>query len=248
MSATSELRQAVNATATAPEPRKVGALLCFGIAIFPFVFSWFVLRKGYSVTARVVALGWLAVLVTIIATAQNPGSTTAPDPATVASTASAPAPQGTQTASAAPATPAPAPESNWSYNSDRDEMRGTTTRYARVQSDNELQFDFPYNGGSHGTLQLRDKAGDLNVILSIDKGQFTCSGIMNQTVAVKFDEGAIQRYACANASDGSSNVLFLMSERRFLKQLRSAHKVIIEVEFFQAGNQQLTFDVAGLKW
>ena len=32
MSATSELRQAVSATATAPEPRKVVALLCFGIA------------------------------------------------------------------------------------------------------------------------------------------------------------------------------------------------------------------------
>jgi len=127
-------------------------------------------------------------------------------------------------------------------------MRGTLTRTAKVESENELQFDFPYGGGSRGTLELRDKAGNLNVILLIDKGQFTCSGIMDQTVAVKFDARPIQRYACANASDGSSNVLFLMSERRFLKQLRRSHQVIIEAEFFQAGSQQLTFNVAGLKW
>lgn len=43
----------------ATPPRKVGVLLIVGILCAPWLFSWFLLRQGYSVASRVLAFGWL---------------------------------------------------------------------------------------------------------------------------------------------------------------------------------------------
>jgi hypothetical protein len=40
--------------------RKVGFLFGAGILFFPFIFSWFTLRKGYSTTLRAISLAWLS--------------------------------------------------------------------------------------------------------------------------------------------------------------------------------------------
>jgi hypothetical protein len=127
-------------------------------------------------------------------------------------------------------------------------MRGPTTRFASVTSDNELSFGFPYWGGTHGTLQLRSKAGRFDVMLSVDRGQFACSGFLNESVAVKFDSGPVREYSCESAADGSSNILFLVPAQRFLKGPRHAKTVVIEAEFYQEGKQQLTFITTGLNW
>ena len=47
------------------ENRAVGAALGIGIFLVPFVFAWFTLRKGYGIVARVVSLGWMAIIVLI---------------------------------------------------------------------------------------------------------------------------------------------------------------------------------------
>ena len=45
--------------------RKVGFLLGIGIFLIPFIFVWFLLRKGHSNVSRAIGFGWLAVLVII---------------------------------------------------------------------------------------------------------------------------------------------------------------------------------------
>jgi hypothetical protein len=40
---------------------KVGFLLGIGILLVPFIFVWFLLKRGYSNFARIVGFGWLAV-------------------------------------------------------------------------------------------------------------------------------------------------------------------------------------------
>lgn len=40
--------------------RKVGVLLSIGVFFLPIIFSWFLLRPGYSLLARALALSWLA--------------------------------------------------------------------------------------------------------------------------------------------------------------------------------------------
>ncbi|WP_162950209.1 hypothetical protein [Rhizobium jaguaris] len=135
----------------------------------------------------------------------------------------------------------------WSYHQDSDKMRGTTTYYATLRSDNEVDFSFPYQGGSHGTLGLRTDGGHkLDAYLMVSKGQFMCSSLDEDIVAVKFDDGPVQNFRCSRSDDGSSDVIFLNDEVNFLTQLKSASKLIIEARFFQEGTRQFVFDVTGL--
>ncbi|WP_275554989.1 hypothetical protein [Mixta sp. Marseille-Q2659] len=47
----------------------------------------------------------------------------------------------------------------WSY--DQDEMCGTAQKFIQNESDNAVEFDFPYDGGSKMTLVLRSKKSEL---------------------------------------------------------------------------------------
>lgn len=69
--------------ATTPQ-RKVGALLALGILFAPFIFAWFLLRRGYSMRARFVGFAWLVALTAIMLS--FPGG-----PTQVAETAPSPA-------------------------------------------------------------------------------------------------------------------------------------------------------------
>jgi hypothetical protein len=44
------------------KPRTISARLLVGIIFLPFIFAWFLLRKGYSINARVIGLGWMTVI------------------------------------------------------------------------------------------------------------------------------------------------------------------------------------------
>lgn len=66
---------AAASAATKKEQRKVGAGLGIGILLLPVVFSWFLLKSGYSVLARVLSFGWLAFWVLF---AIGSGSTNSP--------------------------------------------------------------------------------------------------------------------------------------------------------------------------
>jgi hypothetical protein len=43
--------------------RKVSLLLGLGIFFLPYIFAWFLLRRGYSTLSRILGFGWLAWLV-----------------------------------------------------------------------------------------------------------------------------------------------------------------------------------------
>jgi hypothetical protein len=144
----------------------------------------------------------------------------------------------------------PIPSSpNWLYVSTPDEMRGKSTDSACIESGNELYFGFPYGGGSHGELCIRKSpkfGGD--VYLTINNGQFLCAAYLGCQVRVKFDGNSIWVLPAAEASDGTTNVIFIRGYGRMVRSLKSSKKVIVEANFYQAGEQQLTFDVSGLKW
>lgn len=50
--------------------RYIGFWFGVGIFFFPFFFSWFTLRKGYSTLAKVISLGWLLFAIVISASKQ----------------------------------------------------------------------------------------------------------------------------------------------------------------------------------
>jgi hypothetical protein len=175
---------------------------------------------------------------------------TAPAP-DKAKSGNAAAPGGTAAPSGTPSpdpAASPAPTSKWAYSEDKDEMRGDITRYATLDSENEVDLDFPY-GTVHGQITVRRRKQDgLNVLFSVEKGQILCHSFTDSYVSVKFDDKPIQKFRCTSASDGSTETAFLMPAGKALAGLRTAKRVVIEAEFFQKGRQQFTFEAAGLRW
>lgn len=139
--------------------------------------------------------------------------------------------------------------SRWSYREDRDEMRNRTDKFAETVSENEQDFDFPYNGGSHVTLRLQKfRSNNTDAIFQIDKGQFICHSFTGGRISVKFDNGPIRRFGCNEPSDGDTTTIFVEPAGPFLTALRKSSTVTLEAEFYQEGVRQFTFKTEGLRW
>jgi hypothetical protein len=139
------------------------------------------------------------------------------------------------------------PKDPWSYREDLDPMTSTTDYFASVTSTNELDFEFPYNGGSTGTLTVRNVGEGNEVVLQISKGQFMMS-FGDKSLTVRFDDKPPMTVGYNGTSDGSSDTIFLNSSQNLINNLKTAKKMLIEVEFYNEGNQILEFDVEGFKW
>lgn len=233
---------------TSPPDRKVGWLLGIGIFLLPIVFAWFTLRKGHSTLARVLSLGWLGLMLVVAMTS---------GPQTPVSPPSASSQSALETSNAAPAADpvgkspqqeAP-PASKWSYREDRDEMRDSVSKYANLTSENEINFGFPYDGGSSANIVVRRRAQDgLQVMLTVSSGQFMCNSFSDTVVNVKFDNGPVQKFGCTDTTSGSSETIFLTNPSRFLAALKKSEKVIVEAQFFQHGPAQFSFASKGLEF
>lgn len=139
----------------------------------------------------------------------------------------------------------PEPE-NWQYIDEKNKM-GDRIVQAIATASNQLQFEFPYAGGSTAQVVLSKKAGQVAVILAIDKGQFM-TRIDGGDVRVKFDDHSASTYSTSIAGDGSTKYIFIDNTSRFIAGIRKAKTMVIESEFYQSGLQQMEFDVEGLKW
>lgn len=139
---------------------------------------------------------------------------------------------------------------NWQYETSKDEMRGIESKFATTVSTNTVDFDFPYNGGSKLILALRKRGSEVDVMVSITKGQILC-GIQNCEAAFRFDDGAVQSITMSGPDSHASDLLFVAydkTESKIISQLKNSKKLVIEVPFYQQGKKQFTFDVSGLEW
>jgi hypothetical protein len=139
-------------------------------------------------------------------------------------------------------------KSNWHYKQYDDEMGRGKIKTATIKSVNKVEFGFPYEGAQRATLQLRNhpKSG-LDLILSIEKGQFAC-GVYTCPVEIKFDDGKAEKYGGRLPSDNSTDTLFLTNETFFLEDAKKSKKILVEANFFQEGSFVFRFDSAGLEW
>lgn len=138
----------------------------------------------------------------------------------------------------------------WEYGSSTDKMRGSTDKWATIDSDNEVNMDFPYNGGVTAHISVRTRKQDgTQVLFFVDKGQIQCSEYnSNHRLHVKFDDGKIGAYSCSNSSDGSNETAFFEAPSAMLAKLKKSKRVMVEAEMFDNGPRQWTFNTAGLKW
>ncbi|RXZ42675.1 hypothetical protein [Crenobacter cavernae] len=153
--------------------------------------------------------------------------------------------------STAPSQPA-APPSKWSYDSKEDKMRGQSRYFASLTSSDMIQLAFPYNGGTDLELVLRDDPEHgKDIMLWMSKGQLPCYSYDGCSFSVKFDDGPIQRFSAAGPASSGSDTLFISGpagRKKFMAGLRKAKRMIVEVNVYDAGRQQFTFEPVGLQW
>lgn len=141
------------------------------------------------------------------------------------------------------------PKSKWEYSESVDEMTDKKSYLAYIVSENEVDFEFPYNGGSNLLLYLRnDPQYGQNIYIKITKGQFNMDLIDGQTIKVRFDEDQAFNVKCNGPSDHSMDVLFLNGYKKVVDRLKTAKTMKVSVEFFNEGTRTFTFDVANLNW
>lgn len=139
-------------------------------------------------------------------------------------------------------------KTSWKYHEEVDEMTDKISYYAWVTSENEVNFDFPYNGGSNLKFTVRDSPQyGKDIYIKISSGQFN-SGLNGMPIKIRFDENPAFTVYCNEASDGSTDVLFLKNYSSIIKKLKEAKRMKISAEFFDEGNHTFTFDVEGLEW
>lgn len=136
----------------------------------------------------------------------------------------------------------------WEYETKPDKMGRGTESFAYVTSSNKVNFPRPYDGGSTASIVIRksSKHGDA-VIVDISKGQLLCR-VSGCTITVRFDQGKAVKWQASDNASGSSKYIFIDNHTAFVSQLRKAKTVLIELPFYQSGNEIFEFDVSGLNW
>jgi hypothetical protein len=139
------------------------------------------------------------------------------------------------------------PRSDWYQYERKDELRGTTDRFATVSSENSVSFDFPYCCDSRLKITVRKTAQyGQDVIFQISDGQFTC-GIYDCKGMISID-GRPETLSLNTSADHDPKVLFAKYPAAIIKRLKSSETVIVELPFYQEGNRQFKFNTQGLDW
>lgn len=139
----------------------------------------------------------------------------------------------------------------WDYQEKLDEMTDSPNRYASIQSVNYIEQDFPYNGETYANIMVRStKKYGTDVLISISQGQIVGHSYTGDDyITARFDENPPQKYYFNNASDGSSDVVFLKKSKDFIERSKSAKDIKIEIPLYQGGRQIFRFHVdESLKW
>lgn len=130
----------------------------------------------------------------------------------------------------------------WEYATTTDEMYGTENRFANLESDNTIKLDAPYYSARLAIVCRYMKKYGYDVIIRASSGQLLCSEYSNTNyVMVKFDDKAPKKYYTNEPSDHSSDHVFLAKPRDFIKEAKSAKKIMVEVYFYQGGCPRFTF-------
>jgi len=137
-------------------------------------------------------------------------------------------------------------ENKWSYSVRTDPMTSRKSRAASIQSENWVNFDFPYRGAQRATLTLRAHPSyGTDVIVSIEQGQILCSSYKTCDIRVRFDDGTAQSWQGIGPEDNSSTSVFIRNYSRFLTLLRRSNEVRVQLPVYQEGAPIFEFHVAG---
>lgn len=187
-------------------------------------------------------------------------------------TADAAVPSVGQADAKAPQAPtAPPMQGRWTYDSSKDEMRGTTEQTALLESDNQVELAWPWDGGTRVNLYLSHVPNKPDAaFLWVDRGSFDCTpGYAGCDFRAKFDDGPLETFhAEKNSAGGSPDQVLKVAacapgnatcarntkapasatSEKWLAKLKASKQVIIETALTKNGSKQFTFTTVGLEW
>jgi hypothetical protein len=138
-------------------------------------------------------------------------------------------------------------EPKWEYYEEPDQMGRGVKKGAHVDSLSTLSFQFPYEAPQLMRLVLQKSPKNGNVAyFKIERGQFVFAGYDEAAITVRFDNGKPQSFSIVESSDGSRNIAIINNYTRFVRQLRKAKGMDVEVQFYLQGSHVVSFDVHGL--
>ena len=142
---------------------------------------------------------------------------------------------------------AAAREEQWEYAGASDPMGTGRSDWACRLSVTDVNLNSPYpDQRARLCLRKSTRHGDDIYVTLPDGGQFICRVYNGCTVRVRFDDGPATAWTALEASDGSSNILFLRGASRFFTRVRGTKRVLIEAEFYEAGVQTMEWSTADL--
>lgn len=136
---------------------------------------------------------------------------------------------------------------NWIYTESKDDMTDDINKYATAIAENELYFDFPYQGWSESALIIRKKQWELNIILQVKPSQILWD-YNYPTIRARFDNNKPVIFSYTEPADNSSDSIFIGSEYKFLESLKKSKKLLLEVWFYQNWTRTIEFNTEWLKW
>ena len=142
-------------------------------------------------------------------------------------------------------------KSHWIERTSEDAMTDATNVWMSLLSDNQHEFEFPYNGGAKLQIDVRYRKQDgSQVILTLSKGQLQTTNYSNgNNVIVRFDDDAPMTFSTSEPADYSSSYLFLNNPRKFINRAKTAKKIKVQVPVFDEGQPVFEFEPAEpLKW
>ena len=143
----------------------------------------------------------------------------------------------------------PEPVSAWTYDDRQDPMTDAYTRTACTTSSNQAYLSPPYRPTNARLCIRQSPQHGLDVYVHLLRdGQIICRSFQNCTVPVRFGDGAQQSFSATDATDGSSDVVFITNASRFVAAAGDADVIRIQLTFYRDGDQVLEFPSAGLEW
>ena len=140
---------------------------------------------------------------------------------------------------------------HWIERTSQDDMTDATNVWMSLLSDNQHEFEFPYNGGSKLQIEVRYRKQDgTQVILTLSRGQLQTSDFNGgHNVIVRFDDDVPMTFSTSEPADYSSSYLFLKNPRKFINRAKTAKKIKIQVPVYDEGQPVFEFTPAEpLKW
>lgn len=198
--------------------------------------------RGGSVGTAIALLIGAVVLLTALVQCGSPSTTST----TTTSSSTDPVYPSASTSSGS-STPYEPPKQAWRYSDDVDPMNDKHTRMACVTSNDMVSLDSPYEPVTADLCVRNSAKFGLDTFFQLNgSGQILCDSYDGCTGHIRLDDGPRRAISMSTSADHSSEVLFFSSGRSAMNLIAGAKVTRVELTYYQAGSQAVTFNTAEL--